>query len=562
MANDLAQLVDRYWEQYLALNPTAASAAGDRRFDARLENSASLSYLADSLALERAALTGLAKFHPELLDAEARLTYEVFKAEREAAVEGYLYPQELLPVEPFDSMPQLMARLGAGEGAQPFDDAKGYEDWLGRINGYTAWTEQAIANLREGMRRGYLLPRVLVERLLPQLQELSRDRSESRFLRPLQRFPAGIDAASGERLSRALQQAVRTQLLPAYRELYEFLRTEYLPRSRTSIGLSALPMGERWYDYRVRRVLGNTASAARVQAQALAEVQRQQARLGELAAQSGFGGNLPGFLTLIRQEPRFHFQSAADMLDTFQRAAPTLASAARGAVPTAPRAQPQILPQADAALADGEQVRYVALASPQGAALLVDTGSWQRGLRSAVPAILLSEDDPGRHLQRSIQVSQAALPRFRRFGRVPAFERAWATYAGSLGEELGAFTEPDARVGALLTELRQALLAVVDIEVHAKGWSRQQAIDYLRERLPIEEPAAALAVDRCIAEPAAALAPALGAAAIRALRARAQAALGAQFDAHAFHVQILAGGAMPLEVLERQMEGWIKAQPH
>lgn len=562
MASDLSRLVERYWEEYEALNPTRASASGDRRFDASLENSVSLEYLAKSLALEKTALADLGRVRPELLDPASRLTYEVFRTERETAIEGFLYPEELLPVDPFDGMPQRMARLAAGEGVLSFIDARAYEDWPGRIEGYVAWTQQAILNLRDGMRRGYLVPRVLVERLLPQLQEFSRDRSDNRLLRPVQQFPPGLDAATRERLAPVVQKAVRTRLMPAYRALADFLRREYLPRARQSIGMSALPMGEHWYDYRLRMTLGRSASVASVESQALAEVQRLRAKLGELAAQSGFADNLPGLFSSIRQDGRFHFSSPSEMIEAFSRASPALAANARGAVASGPAVPLPILPQTDDLLLEGDVVRFALMGtSARGGALLVDASSWQRTLRGDVPGLVLRASDPGRYLQYLMQVSHTALPRFRRFGHVDAFERAWAGYALSLGEELGAFADPDARVSAVLMELREALLAVVDVGIHARGWSRQQAIGYLGDHLPIDATAAALAVDRCIAQPAAVLASSLGAARIRALRTRAQARLGAQFDVRAFHAQILAGGAMPLDVLEESMDAWIRSQP-
>jgi len=563
MAADLSRLVERYWEGYEALNPSKASASGDRRFDARLEDSVSLEYLARSLALERQALADLGPIRPELLDPQSRLTYEVFRTGRENAIEGFVYPQELLPVEPFDSMPQRMARLAAGEGVLSFIDARAYEDWPGRIDGYVAWTQQAILNLRDGMRRGYLIPSVLVERLLPQLQELARDRSDNPLLRPLQLFPPGIDAATRARLTPAVENAVRTRLMPAYRALHDFLRQEYLPQARPGIGMSALPMGDRWYDYRLRMTLGKAASVARAQSQALAEVQRLKAKLGELAAQAGFADNLPGFFALIRQDGRFRFSSPSEMIEAFSQASPALAATARNAHSAGPAVPLRILPLADGLLPEGETARFAMMGAPApGAALLVDASAWQRTLRGDVPGLVLRESDPGRYLQYLVQVSRTTLPRFRRFGRVDAFERAWADYALSLGEELGAFADADSRVSAVLMELREALLAVADVGIHARGWSRQQAIGYLREHLPIDEPGAALAVDRCIAEPGSVLASSLGAARIRALRMRAQGKLGAQFDARAFHARILSEGAMPLDVLDESLDAWIRSQSH
>jgi uncharacterized protein (DUF885 family) len=558
-AAELSAQVDRYWESFLALNPSIASAAGDRRFDARLENSVSLQYLADSLDLERSALNALAAINAGALDGKSRLDYEIFKLGREQAVSGYLYPQELLPVNQLEGMPQRMARMAAGDGGHAFSDTHGYEAWLARIDDYSAWTDQAIANLREGARRGYLLPQVVVERLLPPLALWSQGGADASFLRPLQHFPKNVNAADQARLTTALTDAVGKKLQPAYRRLHDFLHEEYLPRARASISLAALPNGTAWYEWRVRQATGTRLTPAQAHAESLAEVQRLRARLADLAAQSGFEGNLPGFTAFITQDPRFRMASAAEWMDAFKSVHAQAAAAVAPLFAALPQAEVQLRAWADARSIDAPAAWFDHAA--EGAPLLViNTAGWQQRLRVTAPAVYLAQGLPGRYLQDSLQRGQAQLPSFRRFGHEPGFEQGWAAYAQALGEEAGVYADPYARIGMVLEQLRHAVLAVADTGIHSKGWTRQQALEYVQGQMPIDAVNAAAGVDGCIAEPARALSAVIGGVSLRNIRQRAQAAMGASFDLKAFHAELLGQGAMPLELLEAKMDRWSRTK--
>ncbi|MFO1464997.1 MAG: DUF885 domain-containing protein [Steroidobacteraceae bacterium] len=553
----LSHLIDRYWEGYLALNPTKASATGDRRFDAAIENDLAPAWLGDSLALERRALAELSSLSPRSLDAADLRLYEVFRAGREARIEGFLYPRELLPLDAAAGMPLTIARMGTGQGAHPFLDARGYEDWLRRIDAFGPWVEQAIANLREGQRRGYLEPRPLVERVVGQLATLARGQAEGAFLRPVQQFPASISAGDRDGLRARFTDAVRLRLLPACSRLEEFLRVEYLPRSRATLALSSLPLGEAWYAYLVREHTGSRMTPAQAQAAALAEVQRLHGHLQELAAQSGFAGNLPGFQAFIGQDPRFHFAAEAEMLDAARQATAQAEAAAGAVFDVAPAAAPAAALQVQP-VAVAPSGRVLAGDGARLAILFVDVGAWRTAPRISLPALMLREGVPGRLALVAGSAGRASLSRWRRFERDAGFENAWSAYAVSLGEDMGLYADPYARIGATLEELRAALLAVADTGLQLRGWNRQQAIDYLREQMPIEPEVAAWDIDRCIAEPAAALAAPLGAARIRGWRARAQAARGVQFDLRAFHAMLLSEGSLPLDLLEPKVDRWLK----
>ena len=549
----LNRIVERYWDNYVALNPSAATAVGDHRFNAHLENAASLQYLADSLALERGALAALASLPADKLDAAQRLNYEIFKAEREAAIRDYVFPEELLPVNHVAGMPQRFAQMGSGAGIHPFASAQDYDDWLSRIDDFVRWNHSAIANMREGIRRGYVLPRVIVQRMLPQLSALSQDRAENPFYGPLRAFPNNIDAADRARLTTRLNAAVKTRILPAYRELHDFLRNEYTPVARSSAGLLALPMGEAWYVERARRATTTAMTPAQLHALGLSEVERLRGRLLGAMSQVGFGGNLNAFFVFLSHDPRFYFPAADALLNAYRDLKPRAAAASAALFAAAPAADFDIRTVPEFRRAAAPAAAY------QTAILYVNTFDPASRPNFAVPFLFLQEAIPGRHFQHSIQLERRDLPHFRRFGDVAAFQEGWSVYASGLGDELGLYTDPYMPIGALIDELRRALRVVVDTGIHAKGWTRQQAIDYLATQFPAGDGDAVAEVERCMALPGAGLAATVGALKFREIRGKAQAVLGSRFDVRAFHSELIHDGAMPLDLLESKMNRWIRA---
>ncbi len=285
--DQLARLVEQYWTEYLRLNPQRLPEGAARRFDGASGYDVSAQFLADSLALERSCLGEVLELQRPRLDADSQLTYDVFKRERELAVESFTYPSELLPVNPFRSMPQLFAQTGAGAGQYAILSAKDYENWHARMDAYVRWTGQAIANMREGMRRGYALPRVLVEEMLPQLAALGADSPANVFYQPLSSIPATIADSERNRLSQGITAGVRDRILPAYRTLLDFLRGEYLPRARESVGLSALPLGRFWYAFLVKQETDTSLTPAEIHRIGQAEVERLHGRLQSLLAEAG-----------------------------------------------------------------------------------------------------------------------------------------------------------------------------------------------------------------------------------------------------------------------------------
>jgi uncharacterized protein (DUF885 family) len=555
----LERLFERYWDAYLELNPLAATASGDHRHDDRLENSLSPQYLADSLALEQRALAELQGMPAPSEKTPARLSYELFKRERELAIEGYLYPEELFPVNPFEGLARDFAVMGSGAGPQPFTTAKDYENWLLRIDGFAVWTRQAVDNLRSGMRRGYLAPRALVEELLVQFAALAEDSPANPFYRPLAAMPSAIDEPTRTRLAERLTAAIRTEILPAYRSLHDVLQNEYLPLAPAQNSWSRLPLGEAWYAYLVRKRTGTQLTPAQAGRLCASEVERVRGLLQAALNDAGFSGSPQVYFDQLRHDPHAGAGTTAELLNAYldwqtriDAAAPAVL-ASPPAAPAAIRAAPRFLEIPGLALS------YRG-ATPDGAfpaALEVNTTIPVRGFQIA--PLLLGAYLPGRHAQRAAQLSARDLPRFRRFRAESAFADAWALYAQSLGEEMGLTREPAARFGVLQDELAHAAAAVVDGGLHTEAWSRAAALDYLHAQLPIDDAAASAVVDRALAGPAQALGAEIGALRIRELRRRAEEKLGNRFDLRAFHAALLEPGPLPSDLLEQSVGRWIDA---
>jgi uncharacterized protein (DUF885 family) len=512
-AGQLNRIVERYWDE-------------------RLEDGISPQLLADSLNVERLYLGELLGVSRDALDAPSRLTYDIFRRRREMSIEAFTFPSELLPIDPFGGMTQQIAAQATELAQHPAANGSEYENWLRRIDDYVRWTQQATANMREGMRRGYTSPRSVVERMLPILERLGVDDSANVFYAPLRSMPEGIKDPERARLTGDLTRAIAEKLLPANRALHDFLQKEYLPRARASLALSELPLGREWYAFLVKRATSTALSPDEISRMGAAEVERLGAAAPREAAAVA-----PTGLVSAYKELQVEVQAALPQAFT-----------------EIPRSDLEIqgaewLPRPAASL-------YYQGGPPGVGILLVNTG--RRAATTLSIAEFLQLGLPGEHFQIALQQEQADLPRFRRFGSEAAFTQGWGLYAASLGETLGLYGDEPAKLDAAAEEKRCAVGLVVDTGLHAKGWTRGQAFDYLRTHLGVDDVDAQSLIDGYAASPAEALA-CVGAMKFRALRARAQQTLGGRFDLREFHSQILQGGAMPLDILETKMKGWMDA---
>jgi uncharacterized protein (DUF885 family) len=513
--------------------------------------------LADSLALERRYLASVSAVQRSSLDAQSKLTYDIFARGRSLTVEGFTYPFELMPINPYEGMPQAFALSAPGAERLAVSSAEEYERWRVRAVRFVAWSNQAIVNMRAGLRRGYTIPRALIGETLPQLAALGEDAPANVFYDALRSDSGGTAAAQETRLTAAVRSVVKESVLPAYRALHDFLQSEYLPRTRTSVAWSALPLGKAWYAYLLRRATGSAATQAQLHAEGVAEVERLQLRIRSLLSEAAFPGDAQAFYERMRGDPRFSNRESADLLGAYQSLKAETADAVPALFIAFPRAEFGIRAVEAYREAVAPAVSYLPRA-PNGmtpAVLYVNTA-----VRPALvlPSQYLREAVPGHHYQLELQRERVDLPRFRRFGGAPAFVEGWGLYAASLGEELKLYRDPEAKFGALIAQLNCALGLVLDTGLHAQGWTRQQALDYMHTHTPIDDDDAVKTVDRMIALPGRGVACTVGFLKIQGLRIRAQQLQGAGFDVRAFHAEIVKDGAMPLDVLETKMNSWLE----
>jgi uncharacterized protein (DUF885 family) len=556
----LAEIFANYFEAYLELFPLFATRIGDHRYDNRVEISIGSEHRARRRMLYSETLEQLAALDPEKLSAGERLYHEALRYALQRRQEADKFPGYLLPLRQLSSLPIEFPVLGSGAGSHPFKTVADYENFLQRIDGFDAWVETAIANMREGIERGVVQPRIVMDRTLPQLEAMIvADPAASLFFEPIKMLPDHFSAADRDRLARAYAAAIEGRIVPAYRKLAIFIRDEYLSRSRATIAWTDLPDGAAWYDHQVRSQTTTHLTPEQIFQLGLDEVARIKREMARIKDRSGFHGTLEEFSRHLSKTASRPFGSRASLLQGYGAIASMV-------TPNLPRLFGRV-PKAAFEIRTIEPFRERSApsqywsASPDGSRpgiFYVNAAGIEKTARRASEALYLHEAIPGHHFQISLQQENGALPGFQRFGGYTAFIEGWALYAESLGAELGLYREPDQEFSRLGSELFRAVRLVVDVGLHRKGWSREQAMKYMMETTFAGEAGAALEIDRYIANPAQALAYKIGQLKISAIRAKAEKTLGRSFDIRAFHDELLRDGALPLTLLEAKMDRWME----
>ncbi len=560
----LEPLLERFWEEQLLLDPIQATAIGDDRYDDQLPNFLSPEHRARRKAHAERYLRELAPFDRARLAGQDRLSYDVLKSDLEVRLEGFRFPDWMIPVHQFGSGFTFFALLGSGKSIQPFRTPKDYDAFHARLGHALPIFDQAVANMREGIRAGVVQPKVVIEKSLVQLDALaSADAPEgSVFWGAIAVLPETFPPAERERITAAYRARIGGEILPAYRKLRDFLRNEYLPRCRDTVGLSALPQGREWYAHAARVATTTDLSPDRIHAIGVEEVARIRGQMDEVRRAVGFPGDLPAFFRHLRDDPRYYFTDPAALIAGYRELQKRINAALPRLFDVFPRADYEVR-EIEAFRAKSMAGAQYQPATPDGrrpGVFYVNTYNLRAQPIFGMETLSLHEASPGHHFQVSIAQEVTGLPKFRRFGGYVAYGEGWALYAESIGKELGLFTDPLQWYGRLSDELLRAMRLVVDTGIHAKGWSREQAIRYMLESSSMAESDVVAEVERYIAVPGQALGYKVGQLAITALRREAEAALGTRFDPKAFHREVLVDGALPLDVLETKIREWIAAE--
>jgi uncharacterized protein (DUF885 family) len=510
----------------------------------------------------------LMRFDPAPLPEEARLSYEMLHYELAQALSYYgtgLYETaRMLPINQFMGQHTAFALDQSGSGSYNFQTVADYDNALIRADNYARWTDDAIERLKEGVAKGVVLPRIVVERVLPQLHNyfgLAPEKTD--FWQPLAKLPPGMAAADRRRLTRAYAVKIASVIEPAYRKLYDYLQTEYLPHANATPGLGALPNGAVLYDYQVRANTTTAMTPAEIHALGLAEIQRITRELDQVRTEVGFRGSLSDFLASVRSDESLHFQSTAEVIPAYEEALRRILPRLPQLFDVSPKAELKIQALPDTARKYQGNGNYQQAAADGSRPGILWINIYAPGIKDKfiVMTTTLHETYPGHHFQTSIAAEIPGMPAFRRLTFFNAYGEGWALYCESLGKEMGLYDDPWQYYGHLMNEMLRANRLVIDTGIHAMGWSTEQGIAWMMDHSSMNRAQAAAEVERYVAYPAQALSYKVGQIDIAALRAKATQELGAKFDLRQFHDQILLGGSMPLTVLDRKVDQFHPAAP-
>lgn len=559
----LDALVEEYFEQYLALGPLNATSIGDTRYDDKLDETTSPGFKEKTLAIERAFLDRARRIDAAKLSPESRITWDVFVGERELAIEGGKFADELIPLNQMEGLPMELALYGSGSGPQPFATARDYDRFLARMRQFPRWADGAIAMMREGMSRGITLPRPAVTKVIPQLREVITARAEdSLFWIPIREMPKDISDADRKRIAGEYAAALANEVLPAYARLADFIERDYLPAARTTVAWTDLPDGQNWYAWYVEYSATMKVLPADVHELGLKEVARIRGEMIAVKEQVGFKGDLDAFFKFLEEDPQFYFTKPDDLITAYQDVKRRVDSLLPKLFSDFPKASYEIRPVEPfrAASAAGGSYQSPSADGKRPGIFYVNTYNLKAQPKFGMETLFLHEAAPGHHFQVAIQQELTEIPRFRRFNGYVAYQEGWALYAESIGKELGVFTDPYQWYGRLADEMLRAMRLVVDTGLHYKGWTREQAIQYMLDNSSMAESDVVAEVERYIVWPGQALGYKLGQLRISELRAQAQKELGAAFDVREFHSQVLRDGALPMDVLTAKINRWIESK--
>jgi uncharacterized protein (DUF885 family) len=546
------------WDYQLRIYPEFATAVGDNRFNDRL-NDYSQEFIEKEI---RRAPEVLKKF--EAIDTtgfpeQERLSQALMVRDLREGIAGARFKGWEMPVNQMYGIHLGLASLPSD---MTFRTVKDYQDYIARLHQIPRVLEQSTANMRAGLRDHLIQPRYLLEKTVPQAQDIAGKSGEaSPFAKPVHEFPAGIPDAEQKKLREAVFDVIREEVTPAYARFAEFLRTEYAPQGRTEYGVWALPEGEARYAYDIKQMTTTDLGPEEIHQMGLKQVAEIEAEMLKLAQAQGFN-NLASFNEHIRKDPKFYGTSGEQIFGLYKHYTDQMYAKLPQMFGRLPKNKLEVVPMEAFRAPNAVPADYSIGAGDGSRPGRINVNEYDptHRLLLNVEAIAYHEGIPGHHLQFSIAQEQMDLPNFRRFSSYTAYSEGWAFYAERLGREVGFYQDPYSEYGRLENEMWRSVRLVVDTGVHYKHWSRQQMVDFFREHTAMDEPNIETEVDRYIAWPGQALGYKLGQMKILELRERARQQLGERFDLRAFHDAVLDDGPLPLDVLEANVDRWIAAQ--
>jgi uncharacterized protein (DUF885 family) len=555
---DFEALLNDTWEWQLVQNPIFASSLGDRRFNDQWTDG-SLQAIENRQQQQRAFLDRVIAIDASQLSSEDQLNYDLFRRKLQTTIDGQQFKEYLMPM----SQRRGIQSIEGNAERIRLESVKDYEDWLARMSKVASVIEQTRERMEQGRKEGYMPPKILMQRIPNQLaQQTVEDPETSPFFKAFTKMPDSMSDEDKTRLQTSAKKIIDDTIVPAYRDFSRYFNDTYLPASRDSIGVSELPNGEAFYEYKARLFTTTQMTPDEIHRLGLNEVKRIRDEMQLVIDELEFDGDFADFLHFLRTDPQFYYDDPDALyeayLATCKRIDPELVKLF-GKLPRMPYG---LRPIPDNIAPDTTTAYYNGPAADGSRAGYYYVNLYKPEVRPKYEIEVLSvhEAMPGHHLQIALAQELEGLPNFRRYGGFTAFTEGWGLYSEALGYDLGLYKDPYSKFGALTYEMWRAVRLVVDTGMHYKGWTRQQAIDFFKDNAAKTELDIINEIDRYLIMPGQALAYKIGQLKMLELRKKAEQALGDSFDIRAFHDELLGAGAIPLEVLETRMNRWLTKQ--
>lgn len=559
----LANVLNDYHQQRLKLYPLEATQAGDARYNDLFPNTLSDAFHDQVKDFFTKYKEALSKFKDDELSENDRLSKEILMWTCNNELDRLKFHEELLPFNQFSGTHLAMGQLASGSGAQPFKTVADYNNWLKRLEGYNEFLVTALARMKEGVAKGYVLPKTLTEKMIPQFKEMANEDVPSHlFYMPIKNFPKDFSEADKKELSDKYTAILKDKLIPAFKNIYNYLSTDYLKASLPQSGISAIPQGKEYYNFLIKSYTTTEMGADEIHSLGLKEVARIKAEMEKVKQQVGYTGDLKSFFDYVRNKKELMpFTNPQQVIDNFNaihnRMKPNLEKLF-GKKPKTPFEvrRTEAFREATASA----EYNQGSVDGTRPGIFYVPIPDVKKYNTFADEDLFLHEAIPGHHYQISLQQENKDLPEFRKTIWFNAYGEGWALYTESLGKELGLYTDPYQYFGMLSAEMHRAIRLVVDTGMHTKGWTREQAIQYSLDNEAEPQESIIAEVERYMAIPGQALSYKIGQLKIRELRTKAEKELGAKFSIKEYHDQVLDAGCLPLKVLEDKINKWIASK--
>jgi len=557
---DFKSITDNYFKDKNQLNPLDATLNGQNQYNDQLQFEMTDSYRKQQDNFYKKYENELSKINFENLSDEEKNSFDIIKWEVSVGKETLKQNANLMPVHQFWGTHLTMAQLAGGESAQPFKTEKDYKNFLKRMNLYSVWLDSAMVYMKNGIEKGMVLPKSLTQKMIPQFEEMITPTVENNlFYTTIKSMPSSFSTTQKENIKKEYFSVISEKLIPQFKKMTEFLKSDYLPASRATSGIGSLPNGNELYKVLVKQWTTTEMTPEEIHNLGLKEVARLKSEMEKVKTQVGFKGTLKEFFDQVRQKPELKpFKKPEEVVANFERIYQIIKPNVDKLFSLQPKSAFQIK-RTEAFREKTASAEYV-----QGAADGSRPGTFYVPIPNIAEYNMYADEDlflheaiPGHHFQISLQQENKELPDFRKFNWFGAYGEGWALYTESLGKELGLYKDPYQYFGMLGSEMHRAIRLVVDTGIHSKGWTREQAIQYSLDNEAESEASIISEIERYMAIPGQALSYKIGQLKIIELRKKAEKDLGSKFDIKKYHQIVLESGVMPLALLEKKVENWI-----